>query len=371
MAVFTQERFLSTARINRIIGTLASELEIQRPLVYLDRLPMVNAFDDELVGRFTGKIIAADIIADDQMAVVNESMQLELITHAIPNVKRGERLGQHMLNRLKQWEEGLFRDTQGENRLREWEMQVAENLVLGVRHRLNFMAAGMMLDDMDYSRFGIHIDSATWGMPAALKVTVSTPWSTAASATPLSDIWAIDQVARLTYGVEFDTITMSTANFRQLVATTEFANKASIPLQAHFLVTSVALPTKDDPQMMNVAGKILGKTIVLDDAIFYEKTNAGGTVSTRYLPENKVLLSRSQDHGSGNAYDMANGVVTESIVADMIGGAPEGIGGNQYGPIGYYSGRPDLNPPDITAWAVARCFPRKHVPESTAVLTVA
>jgi hypothetical protein len=372
MAVLTQWRFLNSVRLNRIIGALAAELEIKRPLVWLERCPLVAADDDEIMGRFTGKIMAADVIADDQKAVVNQSMTLELITHTIPNVKHGERIGQKTLNRLQRLKEGTLAVTSGANRFRDWEMQIAENLLLGVRWRMNMMVAAMMMDTFSYSRFGVQISGASWGMPSNLKVTTGVTWATAATATPLADILAIDQVARLTYGIEFDTITMRTLDFRDMVATTEFANKATITLGAMFLVTPAAILTKADPQMHALAERILGKTIVFDDAVYNERNNDGSITTTNVLPLHKVVLTRSQDHGNANAYDMANGTPTESVTADLIGMGPQGLGGaEQTGPVAYYTPADDaLNPPGIDAWAVARCFPRKFIPESSAVLTV-
>jgi hypothetical protein len=367
----TQMRLLSNLRLNRIIGTLAAELDIRRPLNFLARTPIVPAFDDELMGRFTGKIIAADIIADDQKAVVQESLTLEIISHSVPNVKIGQKLNQKLLTRIKKLEQGLYENITGEDAMRDWDMQLAENLLLAVRQRMNAMACGMMLDSFTYSRFGVQIAGASWGMPAALKVTPATAWATAATATPLNDIWALDQVARLTYGIEYDTVTMSSQNFRDMVATTEFANKASIPMQAHFLVSSAAIPTKNDPQTRKIAANILGKELVIDDTTYNERANDGTLSTTRALPQNKVLLSRKEDENSGRAYDFANGLVTESIVADMVGSGFDDITGDSYGPFAYFTPtNVDLNEPGVTAWAVARCFPRKFIPECTAVLTV-
>jgi hypothetical protein len=345
----TQMRLLSNLRLTRIIGTLAAELEIKRPLVYLARCPLVNAFDDELVGRFTGKIIAADIVTDDQKALVNESMTLELVTHAVPNIKIGQRLNQ-----------------------KDWDMAVAENLLLAVRQRLNAMACAMMIDSFSYNRFGVQISGATWGMPAGLKITIGTAWGTnPTTATPLNDIWSADQYARLNYGIEYDTITMGTQDFRDMVATTEFANKAAIPLSAHFLTTPAALPTKNDPAMQKIAADIMGKKLILDDAKINERANDGTITTTKVLPLHAVLLSRSEDENNGQSYDIANGVVTESIVSDLAYGGDFGLGGEQYGPVGYYTPAAyDNNPPGVVAWGVARAFPRKHVPETTAVLTV-
>lgn len=373
MAVLTQWRFLNSARLNRIVGTLAAELEIRRPLVYLERTPLVAADDDELTGRFTGKIMAADIVTDDQKAVVNQSMTLELITNVIPNVKHGERMGQKFLNRIERLKNGTLAVTSGENRLKDWEAQIAENLLLGLRWRLNAMACAMMMDTFSYNRFGVQIAGASWGMPSDLKVTVGTAWgANPTTADPLGDILAIDQTARLKYGIEFDTVTMGTLDFRDMVATTSFANRAALIVQAHFLTGPSALLTRADPEMKVLAQRILGKDIVLDDHQYNERASDGSITTTKTLPRFKIILSRAQDHGNAQAYDMANGVPTEAIVADMIGMAPAGLGGReQYGPVSYYTPADDaLNPPGIDAWAVARCFPRKFIPESTAVLTV-
>src|SRR5206468_2851414 len=100
---------------------------------------------------------------------------------------------------------------------------------------------------------------------------------------------------------------------------------------------------------------------------FNTRNNAGTITTTRALPTGTVLLSRRQDEGDGSMMDMANGVPTESIVAGLTGSYP-GLTAGMYGPIGYWTRRQDLNPPDVVAWAVSKAFPRKFQPESTAVL---
>jgi hypothetical protein len=297
------------------------------------------------------------------------------VTHAAPNVKLGERLGQKLLTRLKQWEQGLYRNVQGENALADWENQLADKLVLGVRQRLNAMAAAMMIDSFSYDRFGVKLSGATWGMPSDLKTTVLIAWTNPTTATPISDILGVDAYTRVKYGIVYDVITMSTADFQLMIATTEFANKATLNVgaPAAFLLTPAALKTMSIPDMLNLAGKILNKDIMLDDTTFNERSAAGTLSQSRALPLGKVLLSRKEDEGNGRAYDMANGMVTETMVADMAGASSMvggGLPADAFGPIGYFTARPDLNPPDVVCWAVARAFPRKFVPEATAVLTV-
>jgi hypothetical protein len=48
-----------------------------------------------------------------------------------------------------------------------------------------------------------------------------------------------------------------------------------------------------------------------------------------------------------------------------------GLGGAQYGPIAYATpADANLNPPGVVYWGVARGFPRKHLLQASAVLTV-
>jgi hypothetical protein len=83
------------------------------------------------------------------------------------------------------------------------------------------------------------------------------------------------------------------------------------------------------------------------------------------------LLTSTANDGNSNAYDFANCVVTEGALngfgSSVLGGAiPAGRG-----PIGYATlADPNLNPPGIITWAVARGAPRKHMNQASAVLSV-
>lgn len=373
-------RFLNSARIQTIIETAASYLERVRPLVYLDRLDLVNATDDELMGRFTGRIIAADIIADGQKALVYESGQIQLFTTQIPNIKIGQNLTQAQLNLLSRLSEGVGRAAE-EDAAFDWEMTFGENLLAGVRERMNAMAAAMMIDSYSYDRWGVKLTGATWGMPANLKVTPTALWSldggTTANvnATPLADMFALDRVDADNYGLGmFDRATMSSKAFDFMLTTTEFSNKAWMVLGAAFLTSPAALKTGNRKEMLNIAERVLNKTIIIDDKVYREVNNDGTTATTRALPINKVLLDRT---GNGRReWDFGNGIVTESMVASMLGGVTLGDNprmqmGGSYGPVGYYTAQDSqLNPPGVNGWAVARAFPRKSIPECSAVLTV-
>jgi hypothetical protein len=350
-------RFLDSARINRIIETRSAMLELMRPRTFLDRLTMVPAEDDEITGRATFKRLAADIIADDQKAVVYESGRVDLFITAIPNVKIGQAVPQSKIKGLERFRQA---DVAGENALLTWEQNFAAVLMDGVLDRLNMMACAMFLDTFTYNRWGVNLGTVTWGMPSNLKVTPSTPWSTAATATPLDDIQALDQVDNDNYGAgPFDRITMSSQAFRYLTATTQFQSRASMVAGVNFQLAAGNLSLKDDPAMRRVLMEIMGKEIVIDDTTYREANAAGATTATRVLPANKVVLDRK---ANGPAeMDVGNAVVTESIVSgvddgQVVGASP--FAGGTYGPVGYYTRQAaDLNPPGFNGWCVARAFP--------------
>src|ERR1041384_2155257 len=164
------KRFLDSARFNRIIATLASKLDLMRPLRFLNRTPLVPAYDDELIGYFTGQVFAADVIADDQEAVTYESGKVEVVATAIPNLKLGSHIPQSQINRMASME-ARGSTVQEEDAQKMFENRRAENLIVGVRQRMNAMICAMWLDDMQYDRLGIKI-VGSFGQPSDLKVTL-------------------------------------------------------------------------------------------------------------------------------------------------------------------------------------------------------
>ena len=288
-------------------------------------------------------------------------------------MKLGQRLSQTIINRLNRMQMGALLPSDNDY-MEAWNNALAENLIMGVRQRMNMLICAMQCDGLNYQRLGIQMIGATWGMPSNLKVTSTNQWSVDginpnASATPISDILVVaNEVAPDNYGIRYDRVTMSSKAFRFAVATTEFANKAKIVLG--FDASQGTLSTHDQPTMARMMGRLLDMEVELYDGAYWERAPDGTKTRTRVLPANKVLFSQTQDDNDGNVMDFANGIVTESMVGGLTQNVPAGLAREEYGPIGYYTSRSDLNPPDVTAWAVARGFPRKHVPEATAVLTV-
>jgi hypothetical protein len=117
--------------------------------------------------------------------------------------------------------------------------------------------------------------------------------------------------------------------------------------------------------MKGIAGRLLNSTIVIDEHQTRVKNADGTQTATKTLPLHKVLLTRTQDEGNGRTWDMANGIVTESL------GEVPGVPANSRGPVAYYTPvSHDYNPPGYIAWGVTKSFPRKFLPEASAVLTV-
>lgn len=373
MAVnITKTDFISNVRINRLVQTLASELEIAQPLTFLRRTPLVNVLDElEILGSYSGSIFAADLITDDAEAVVVDSGRYEMTGRvtAIPNIKIGARVSQSMMNKLAQLARGIELDGQ-QDLITGWENQLAQNLVTGVRQTMNYLCAGMMLDGIVYDRLGVKISSG-FGTPADLKQTLTgtREWITANVATmkPIEDLQFMTQSVAPTLGKSYNRVTMSTVAFQKIIASDEFAERVRLFLRLE--PTQFSLNIYDVPNMQTMFQSITGLQLELEDTTFKVRNTNGTSTTQRVLPENKVILSNTNDDNSPLAYDFANAIVDETIVAPLIEGAPD-LGGPQVGPVSYYRGNLELNPPDLRAWAVAKGFPRKHDKLATAILTV-
>jgi hypothetical protein len=163
---------------------------------------------------------------------------------------------------------------------------------------------------------------------------------------------------------------MDTTTFRYMVATAEFQAKAKVFVPPQLTFTNLNL--MDLSQQQNLAEATLGMTIELNDSRYWSQDANGTATSAPFHPVGKVILSASQNDNDPGVWDFANGVVTESIVADLVDTAMfGGLGGAQYGPVSYATpANHNLNPPGIVYWGVARGWPRKHLLQVNAVLTV-
>jgi hypothetical protein len=359
-------RFLDNALIGSIVETLESKLAKRRPLRFLDRIPMRNALDDEIFGRWTGNIFAADIVADSQKALIVSAGKLDLLTTSIPNIKVGAHIDQAMLNRMAAFEERQATRLEQDAMWDFWNDTVA-NLLIGVREAQNAMLCDMQRDVLTYDRGGLKL-SGNYGTPALLKPTVSTFWVNPAS-TPILDIQVARNTAIDTYGKTYDRITLSRRDFTDMVNTDEF--KALAAALYGFQIPAAAVNVGNRLLMEEYAGRLLNMDLEIEDGTYRKQNSDGSTVTRRYLPFGQVILSTKADDNDATVMDLANAMITEAMVAKLSGQAPEGLSAQRFGPYGYWTLETEnMNPPGVVAWAVARSMPRRKQLEGTAVLTV-
>lgn len=361
---------LQARRLTRIIRTFNNSRDVPTDLRFLARTPVVPAADSEVMARFTGQVIIADLVANDQKAVTYDSGRYTFEGTAIPNIKHGRHLTQEMINHLLGLQASGVGGEDETGLINDYQNRTIDDLLLGVRQRMEALLVAMAIDGLSYNRLGIIMTNVTWGMPSDLKVTPAVSWDNAGSATPVADLQAVQLTAQVRYGQMYDRATMSTQAFRYMIATTEFQNKARMYLAPN--VSFVNLSTSDLAMMRTLAERVIGMSIELYDSRYWYQNPDGSLTSAPYLPIVKVVLSFTGDDNNRAASDFANAITTELVVAEL--GANTGIvgtlGGPQRGPIAYATVPHDLNPPNVTYWACARGFPRKHRLQSTAVLTV-
>lgn len=360
-------RLLQAARINTIMQALQDARELPPELVWSSRVGDVSAIDEEIMARFVGRVQIADIVADDQAAVVYQAGKFNFESTSVPNLKHGIAMTQAMLNQLQSLSGRVDRDM---GIFTAWENRTVDSLLTGLRQRREALIIAMITDGFSYDRLGIKMSGVTWGMPSDLKITVGVTWDTAASATPVADILAAKLVGSTRYGIVYNRVSMTTTDFRYMVATTEFQNKAKLYLPAQLTFTNLALANLD--QQRALAESTLGMTIELNDGRYWTQSEAGVLTSAPYHPVGKVILTATANDGNDGAWDFANGIVTESIVSSLVDSGMVGsLGSPQEGPVAYATpANPQLNPPGIVYWGVQRGFPRKHLLQASAVLTV-
>lgn len=361
---------LTVARINTVMQALQDQRELPQDLVFLKRTKIVPAVDGEIMARFIGRVMIADLVADDSEAVTYSYQKVQLERTAPPNLKVGTNMTQSMLNQLSAISGTGGVPSQMENSLFDEQMRgTIDGLLLGVRQRMEALIIAMHLDNFNYDRLGIKIQGASWGMPSDLNVTPANAWTDVTNATPIADIQLTQLTAQVRYGIKYTRLTMSTTAFRYMIATTEFQTKAKLVLAQLLLGASINL--LDIQTNTKVASNILGMDIELYDARYWSQDQNGNVTSTAYLPVTKVIMDSPGNDNNGTVQDFANGVVTETVVNSLMGGNTIGrFTGGSYGPVGYATAKGDMNPPNITFWGVSRGFPRKYMLQANAVLTV-
>lgn len=358
----------TAVRLTAIIQAMQDVRNLPQELLFLNRTNVNPSVDGELFGRFIGQVLIADLISDDAAAVVYSQGKFQLERNLSPNMKHGRAFSQERMKQLFAInasnaivnDNGIFSN---------YINQEVESLLLGIRQRKEALLIAMHLDGFSYDRLGIKMTGVTWGMPSTQKVTVAQGWANAGAATPVFDLLNTKRISRVQFGKVFNRITMSTAAFNLMIATTEFRDRVKLILNPAMPVT--ALPYQDTDYMRNMAQNLLGMTIEFYDARYWQQSPAGVITAASFLPLNKVIMDATENDHNDQIQDFSAGIVTESIVSQMVNSNVIGrMGGPQYGPISYATAPPDLNPPNITFWGVDVGFPRKFQLQANAVLDV-
>lgn len=364
---------LSAQRLTAFMPALQDVRDLPQALWFSSIHPVVNASDAEIIARYIGVAQIADIITDDAQANIYSWGRFQTETNNLPNLKVGMNLTQAQINLLTTLMMQGGAVVAPGSPMANFLGNLAMLGDLGVRQRIESLLIAAYLDDFSYDRFGVKLTGVKWGTPAQLKATPSTPWTTAGSATPVSDILNMQQIGLQQFGRMYDRAIMSTSAFQYLINTTDFINRARVAYSINPTISATTLSLDNIQSWIDRAIPILGlRQIKLYDARYRTQDTTGAVTSVRFLPANKVILSSIDNDNMPQVLDFANAVVTESIVANlvptqMVGMLPPGT----YGPVSYATPtNVNLNPPGITVWAAARGWTRKWDQAMNAVLTV-
>jgi len=358
---------LALADIRRIIQEIPDERLRPYGGPWGNRIPDVPADHRELSEIDRNVAPAAQILAPGATSVDVNTLPTDLVMHKAFRLKSSNRMSQSDMELLMS-----VRDSGGAvPRDRQALLNIArrhiERRMQSVRTTRGILLSAMAVGDLQWSHQG-YIASMDFGMPSEMKLTPGTYWidntgTPDATATPISDLIAMDQAAADLGGAPFDQIDMSRSVFQATLATDEYQDQAKA-LSAVYNVAS--LPVAGSEAAHQLAARVLGKTINIVDNT-YQIENADGTRSTgRYVPEKYVTLWRSSDGIA--AYDFANCPLTESAVA-AIAGDPTFGGDVVRGPMSYMT----LDRDDF-AWVrmhgTQEGTPRRHIRTATARITV-
>jgi len=360
-------QILQAVRVNAIMRALQDTRELPGDLIALRRTPVVPAADGEIMARFTGRVLIADLVADDQKAAVYSAGKFTLERSGAPNLKLGQMLTQEQLKMLEQVANGVEDETGYFN---DTENYIVDALLLGVRQRMEAIRVASWIGGFSYNRLGIKMENVTWGKPADLKVTLEVPITDYENCKIVTYITNLMERAQVRYGITYDRLTLPRAAFRQVIRCKEFQDMARQYLAPN--VSFVNLNTSDIRTMRTLAENVFGlEEIEFYDSRHWGQTEGGLLVSERYFPINRAVLSARANDNSRAVADFANGVPTEVTIANlgtgtgMIGTLPR----NTRGPIAYVTA--EHNPPQVTYWGAGRGWVRVHMPQETAAITLA
>lgn len=360
------KKLLSALRVTLLMAALKDKRGVANQLYFLGKTPIVPAAENEIMARFLGQVLIADLIADGQRAGIYSLGKLSTESTKVPNLKIGAALDQEQLNQFFAVLEGL---TVMDPLFPTTESRIVDNLRMGVEQRMEALLVAARVGSLSYDRLGIKMNGVGFGMPADLAITVADEWTDTQNATPVNDILVAKRVGQIKYGIVYDRVVLTLPALQAMVATEEFQTKAKPFMPVG--ITFAMLQTSNTDAMKNIATSVLGvrEIVIYDSRYWFEETD-GSLRSNPFLPINKVILESTMSDNDGSVIDFANGVVTEALVSRMPGSPIQGqLPANARGPVGYQVC--EHNPPSVTYYGVGRGFPRRHLLQATACLTIA
>lgn len=364
---------LKNLNVDEVMMDLQDARNIPGELTFLNRLNQVPAKNSQLVAKWMERVQIADFISTDAKAPVYKNGRFTLETNVLGKMKIGTHFSEEDMEELRDLSaNSTFMDPQGLIRGDMIRRVVAKHLQ-GLRWRQESLAVAMAIDGFSYNRLGIVMNGVTWGMPADLKSTVAIPWTTSASATPITNILQMRQLRKERYGKETNRITMGTSVLRTIIATTEFSSMIRMYLAPN--VSYANIPQVNSEYQRGLVAQLLDMEVVLYDSRYWSEDEAGNYTSSRFLPllpSAAVILDDKSADRNGTIQDFGVGVALESSLAAALPnsgalGSP-GMGMNRAFSYTYI---PDnLDPPNLTVYSAMKGFPRKYDRAANSVLFV-
>jgi hypothetical protein len=356
----------STARIGRVVQGVVDTRIAGPNNRWSGRVPKVPAVSGEILAKLRSRALLAPIVADDAPAPVQAAARLVFQSDVIPNIKHGRHFTQEQMRLYRSVSQGSA--ARGDlSLLTSIRDRTIRDLLDGIDIEINLMCLSMMLDGYSYDKLGFKF-TATWGMPSVLKSNSAADWTDHTNADPVQDIRGLKRAGQAYWGQMFRRLEMSTPLFLEMVQCAKYQTYAKS------FIPQVLVFGNFDPRNTTSMVSLARLTLDVDEIVLvddrYAYMNPDGTTTTgTYLPVGKVLLTDPADDGNSDAWDFAQDEVGESLIGNFGGAVVGGPPTNSRGPVSYATVPPDLNPPQVTLWAVDRGFPRKHAEWKSAVLT--
>jgi len=353
--------FFNSQELTKLLHSKFSTVDNNLP--FLNRTKIVNCLDDTEViayGGYISKGFSADIMLDGESKA---SGTFEVTGVSIPSIKIGNTVSDSIINRLGR----VSNEIKTEESLRflnDYKSTLADSLALGMKQRMNLEILQVMLGGKieTPARIGIKLD-----IPEELHINVE--WSK-----PLTAIKQHILNISEKFGATYNRMTLGTPAYKKFIESDEVKEafvdyrKANKIRFDEFISVYRDKNNNVEPSdniitmhfMPTVIHKETGMFVELYDATYSQRKNDGGIARVRVLPDNKVLFSDTSKDLQSMHFDYAQAIVTETIVAPTILGKNNDIGGVAFGPIGYFTGNRQLNPPNMVAWAVTKGLPRLH-----------